>query len=136
MTDEHPGKARCEQHQLPRIERVKERPGRVRGKEEAAAEIDQREERQRLRENESGKKGVRPLCRPLPSEQRGLTPFFDRRLHERYGFCGCLVTVNSLTTWLSTEYSVNGWYISSQLCSDQNTSRFGDGFQRFFGELS
>ena len=25
-------------------------------------------------------------------------------------------------SWLSTEYSVNGWYISSQLCSHQNTS--------------
>jgi hypothetical protein len=46
------------------------------------------------------------------------------------------VTVISLTIWLSTEYSVKGWYISSQLCSDQKTSRFGDGFQRFFGELS
>src|SRR5687767_7789834 len=54
----------------------------------------------------------------------------------RYCFCDGLVTAISLTTWLSTEYSVNGWYISSQLCSDQNTSRFGDGFQRFFGELS
>src|SRR6185436_504421 len=51
-------------------------------------------------------------------------------------FCGDFVTVRSLTVWLSTEYSVNGWYISSQLCSDQNTSRFGDGFQRFLGELS
>ena len=30
-----------------------------------------------------------------------------------------LVTVMSLSVWLSTEYSVNGWYISSQLCSDQ-----------------
>ena len=42
----------------------------------------------------------------------------------------------SLTVWLSTEYSVNGWYISSQLCSDQYTGRFGAGFHLFFGELS
>jgi hypothetical protein len=33
--------------------------------------------------------------------------------------CGDLVTVTSLSTWLSTEYKVKGWYISSQLCSDQ-----------------
>src|SRR5438093_11473348 len=52
-------------------------------------------------------------------------------------FCwGVFVNVMSPRTWLSTEYSVNGWYISSQLCSDQKTSRFGEGFHLFFGELS
>src|SRR6266853_1139931 len=49
---------------------------------------------------------------------------------------GVFVNVMSPRTWLSTEYSVNGWYISSQLCSDQKTSRFGEGFHLFFGELS
>ena len=45
-----------------------------------------------------------------------------RRKMTRPCYCFCcpdLVTVMSLSTWLSTEYSVNGWYISSQLCSDQ-----------------
>ena len=39
----------------------------------------------------------------------------------------------SLSVWLSTEYRVKGWYISSQLCSDHYTSRFGAGFHLFFG---
>ena len=30
-----------------------------------------------------------------------------------------LVVFAFVRSWLSTEYSVNGWYISSQLCSDQ-----------------
>ena len=62
MTDEHAGNAHREQQQLPGIERVEKRTRRIRGKEEAAAEIDQREERQRERENESGDhaKGVGP----------------------------------------------------------------------------
>ncbi len=52
-------------------------------------------------------------------------------------FCCCEPTgFNTVRSCESTEYSVNGWYISSQLCSDQNTSRCGPGFHLLRIELS
>ena len=128
MTHEHAERTRGEHRHLPRVEHVEQRSDGIRGKEEAAPEIDEGQPRQPQAQYERRRQRPELNGSALPA---GWVMDLCR-----YCFCDGLVTVNSLTTWLSTEYSVNGWYISSQLCSDQNTSRFGDGFQRFFGELS
>ena len=59
------------------------------------------------------------------------------RTEVRPYFCCCDPTgFSTVRSCESTEYSVNGWYISSQLCSDQNTSRCGPGFHLLRIELS
>ena len=67
-----------------------------------------------------------PRARPRSRVQKHKGPSKVRSAHLRiavaiddYCLSRVFVTVMSLSDWLSTEYSVNGWYISSQLCSDQ-----------------
>jgi len=50
--------------------------------------------------------------------------------------CGRVVVGFLVRSWLSTVYSMYGSYISSQLCSDQNTSFSGAGLYLFLVELS
>ena len=77
---------------------------------------------------------LKPRChlQIARSTDRQISRFFSLSLQR----CCDVVRRVSTSSWLSTEYSVNAWYISSQLCSDQYTGRCGAGFHLFFTELS